>query len=43
MGDAAQGLFTLPQLEHMQDRIELNISDVRMLDKDMRITATIDK
>lgn len=41
MGNNAQGLFTLPGLEKMQDRIELDISDVRAIGKDWRITAKL--
>ena len=40
MGDAARGLFRLPGLKRMQDRINLEITDLRMLGKDIRITAT---
>lgn len=39
MGDEARGLFTLPGLLKMKDRISLDIQDVRMLGKDLRITA----
>jgi len=39
MGDEAKGLFSLPGLSKMKDRISLNIQDVRMLGKDLRITA----
>ena len=39
MGDAAKGLFHLPGLEHMKDRISLDIKDVRSIGKDIRITA----
>ncbi len=39
MGDEAKGLFTLPALSKMKDRISLAIEDVRMLGKDLRITA----
>ena len=39
MGDAAKGLFHLPGLEEMKDRIELQINDVRFIGKDIRITA----
>jgi len=39
MGDAAKGLFHLPGLEEMKDRIELEIKDVRSIGKDIRITA----
>ncbi len=41
MGDAARGLFALPGLEHMEDRIQLVISDVRAVGQDWRITATV--
>lgn len=40
MGDQARGLFALPGLSKMQDRISLDIQDVRMLAKDLRIIAT---
>jgi len=39
MGDAARGLFRLPGLERMWDRIELTIRDLRMVGPDLRITA----
>jgi diaminohydroxyphosphoribosylaminopyrimidine deaminase/5-amino-6-(5-phosphoribosylamino)uracil reductase len=39
MGANARGLFELPGLEHMRDRIELEISDLRHVGKDIRITA----
>lgn len=41
MGDAARGLFALPGLERMQDRIGLDIRDIRAVGKDWRITATV--
>ncbi len=41
MGNQARGLFNLPGLESMQDKIELNIIDQRMVGNDMRITATV--
>ncbi|MDA3869722.1 MAG: bifunctional diaminohydroxyphosphoribosylaminopyrimidine deaminase/5-amino-6-(5-phosphoribosylamino)uracil reductase RibD [Gammaproteobacteria bacterium] len=40
MGDQARGLFALPGLSKMKDRISLDIQDVRMLAKDLRIIAT---
>ena len=40
MGDEARGLFSLPGLSEMKDRISLDIQDVRMLAKDVRITAS---
>jgi diaminohydroxyphosphoribosylaminopyrimidine deaminase/5-amino-6-(5-phosphoribosylamino)uracil reductase len=39
MGHDARGLFHLPGLEKMADRIELNIRDVRQVGRDFRITA----
>jgi len=39
MGDEARGLFALPGLSEMKNRISLDIQDVRMLGKDLRITA----
>ncbi|OOZ36822.1 bifunctional diaminohydroxyphosphoribosylaminopyrimidine deaminase/5-amino-6-(5-phosphoribosylamino)uracil reductase RibD [Solemya velesiana gill symbiont] len=38
MGNGGRGLFHLPELELMQDRVELEISDVRMVGRDMRMT-----
>ncbi len=39
MGSDARGLFDLPGLDTMADRIELDIIDIRQLGKDLRITA----
>ncbi len=39
MGDGARGLFHLPGLEKMKDRISLKINDVRPIGNDIRITA----
>ena len=39
MGDDAKGLFHLPGLGQMKDRIALDIKDVRSIGKDIRITA----
>jgi diaminohydroxyphosphoribosylaminopyrimidine deaminase/5-amino-6-(5-phosphoribosylamino)uracil reductase len=39
MGDDAKGLFHLPGLEKMEDRISLSIIDVRFIGTDVRITA----
>lgn len=41
MGNNARGLFALPGLESMQDKIELDITDQRMVGDDMRITAKV--
>ncbi len=38
MGDSAKGLFHLPGLEQMKDRVSLNIIDVRSIGNDIRIT-----
>jgi diaminohydroxyphosphoribosylaminopyrimidine deaminase/5-amino-6-(5-phosphoribosylamino)uracil reductase len=40
MGSHARGLFDLPGLEHMADRIRLDFKDVRRIGKDLRIIAT---
>jgi diaminohydroxyphosphoribosylaminopyrimidine deaminase/5-amino-6-(5-phosphoribosylamino)uracil reductase len=39
MGDNAKGLFHLPGLEQMKDRVALTIKDVRSIGNDIRITA----
>jgi diaminohydroxyphosphoribosylaminopyrimidine deaminase/5-amino-6-(5-phosphoribosylamino)uracil reductase len=39
MGDAGRGLFTLPGIDRMRDRIPLAIVDVRAVGRDLRITA----
>ena len=39
MGDEGRGLFHLPGLVHMADRVELEIRDLRMVGADFRITA----
>lgn len=39
MGDNAQGLFSLPDIETMQQRINLKIEDIRAVGDDWRITA----
>jgi diaminohydroxyphosphoribosylaminopyrimidine deaminase/5-amino-6-(5-phosphoribosylamino)uracil reductase len=41
MGDAARGLFALPGLEHMTQRVDLSIQDVRAVGRDLRITARL--
>jgi diaminohydroxyphosphoribosylaminopyrimidine deaminase/5-amino-6-(5-phosphoribosylamino)uracil reductase len=41
MGDAARGLFVLPGLEHMQQRIRLSITDIRAIGDDWRIDARV--
>ncbi len=39
MGDSGLGLFRIPGLEKMQDRIALEITDLRAVGRDWRITA----
>lgn len=41
MGDGARGLFRLPGLESMQQKIGLDITNVRAVGKDWRITARV--
>ncbi|MCF6281941.1 MAG: bifunctional diaminohydroxyphosphoribosylaminopyrimidine deaminase/5-amino-6-(5-phosphoribosylamino)uracil reductase RibD [Candidatus Polarisedimenticolaceae bacterium] len=41
MGDGSRGLFNLPGLEQMSQRINLEVSDMRRLGPDLRITATL--
>jgi diaminohydroxyphosphoribosylaminopyrimidine deaminase/5-amino-6-(5-phosphoribosylamino)uracil reductase len=41
MGDTARGLFNLPGLETMADKIGLDILDIRAVGHDWRITATV--
>jgi len=43
MGDNAKGLFHLPALAKMSEAIDLNITDIRSVGKDLRITARIVK
>lgn len=39
MGNEARGLFNLPGLDQMTDRLALEIEDIRMVGSDLRITA----
>lgn len=41
MGDGARGLFHLPALADMEQRIELDIIDVRAVGRDWRVTAKV--
>lgn len=41
MGDTARGLFSLPGLEQMDERIALSINDIRAVGRDWRITAAV--
>jgi diaminohydroxyphosphoribosylaminopyrimidine deaminase/5-amino-6-(5-phosphoribosylamino)uracil reductase len=40
MGDGARGLFHLPGLQRMADRCAIQITDLRQVGSDLRITAT---
>lgn len=41
LGDTARGLFALPELRGLEEKIQLNVSDVRHVGPDLRITVTI--
>jgi diaminohydroxyphosphoribosylaminopyrimidine deaminase/5-amino-6-(5-phosphoribosylamino)uracil reductase len=41
LGDAARGLFVLPGLERMAQRIKLSVRDIRAVGDDWRITAKV--
>lgn len=41
MGNDARGLFALPGLDAMKDKIELDIIDQRLVGQDIRITAKV--
>ena len=41
LGDGARGMFHLPAISTMADRIELEITDTRRVGKDVRITAKV--
>ena len=43
MGDAARGLFALPGLEQMAQRLKLSISEIRAVGDDWRSTARVEK
>lgn len=40
MGDTARGMFHLPNLKQMQDRVHFSIADFRMVGQDVRVTFT---
>jgi diaminohydroxyphosphoribosylaminopyrimidine deaminase/5-amino-6-(5-phosphoribosylamino)uracil reductase len=40
MGSNAKSMIQLP-IDNMEDKLSLNISDLRMVGDDIRITATI--
>ncbi len=39
MGDGARGLFHLPMIQSMEQRIQLQVEDIRAVGRDWRITA----
>jgi diaminohydroxyphosphoribosylaminopyrimidine deaminase/5-amino-6-(5-phosphoribosylamino)uracil reductase len=41
MGDAARGLFHLPGLAHMRERVGLDVIDIRKVGRDIRFTARV--
>jgi diaminohydroxyphosphoribosylaminopyrimidine deaminase/5-amino-6-(5-phosphoribosylamino)uracil reductase len=41
MGDGARGLFHLPGLERMAQRVQLQVQDIRAVGQDWRITARV--
>ncbi len=41
LGDPARGVFALPEFTELHDRTELNVTDVRQIGADLRITATV--
>ena len=43
MGDNARGLFRLPGMDSMDQKIELTISDMRAVGQDWRITAMVNR
>ena len=43
LGPDAKGLFQLPMIEKMADRVSLSFSDIRTIGQDIRIKATINR
>ena len=41
MGDAARGLFALPELQQMDQRKALTVQDVRLVGQDIRVMARV--
>lgn len=41
LGDSARGMFHLPAIKNMRERIELTLTDVRMVGNDLRILARL--
>ena len=42
-GDGARGLFALPELKSLDERVQLKISDVRQIGIDLRVTAGVQR
>ncbi len=43
VGDCAQGMFTLPQLDQLSERVALEVRDLRQIGPDIRILARMAK
>lgn len=41
IGDAAQGMFNLPALTHLDEAVQLDISDIRRIGSDLRLIARV--
>ncbi|MDH5536780.1 MAG: RibD family protein, partial [Betaproteobacteria bacterium] len=41
LGDSARGMFSLPELQDLEGRRALKVSDVRMIEDDIRIIARV--
>ena len=41
LGDAARGMFDLPELRELAERRELDVRDVRMIGGDIRVIARV--
>ena len=41
MGSSGLGMFDLPDLERMRDRVDLSLVDVRAVGADVRVTARL--
>ena len=42
-GDGARGLFALPEMKSLGERVQLKITDVRQIGIDLRVTAAVQK
>jgi diaminohydroxyphosphoribosylaminopyrimidine deaminase/5-amino-6-(5-phosphoribosylamino)uracil reductase len=41
LGDEARGMFGIPMLTDLKDRLELDVRDVRSIGRDIRIIARV--